>query len=335
MAGTLKATGERVIPEFQRGELVWAEHLARYRFAAHLAPARRVLDAGSGDGYGTAMLAAAGAASATGIDIDEESIAHAAKRYGPMFQQADASALPFEDASFDLVVCFETIEHLDDDAAALREFRRVLVPEGLLIISTPNRDEYLVANEFHKREYSPTEFDSLLSAHFDERMWLYQQNWLLSAVLDAEMLSATDDDQPLALDLVKTVGIEPGRELYSVVICGPLGATPALAGVLTGVFEANRMGRELAKIPALVEKLDAWIDRARTAEHLRDVYEKRGDEWQEQATIAVREQAAWVERARDAEGQIDDLNAAIREIKESFSWRLTRPLRAAKQLFRR
>ena len=91
----------------------------RYRLAAQLAPGRRVLDAGSGEGYGTAILAAAGAASAVGIDLDEESVAHARERYGPMFQAADAADLPFDDASFDLVVCFETIEHLDDDVGAL------------------------------------------------------------------------------------------------------------------------------------------------------------------------------------------------------------------------
>ena len=152
-----------------------------------------MLDAGSGEGYGTAILASAGAASAVGIDLDEESITHARERYGQMFEAADIASLPFDNASFDLVVCFETIEHLDDDVGALRELRRVLADDGLLIISTPNRDEYLVENEFHKREYAPAEFDALLAEHFAERHWLYQQNWLLSAVLDAETFSAADD----------------------------------------------------------------------------------------------------------------------------------------------
>jgi SAM-dependent methyltransferase len=331
----LKATGERVIPDLQRGELVWAEHLVRYRLASQFALGRRVLDAGSGEGYGTAMLSAAGAVTATGIDLDEKSLAHARERYGPMFQEADVASLPFADRSLDLVVCFETIEHLDDDVGAIREFRRVLVDDGLLIISTPNRDEYLVDNEFHKREYSPTEFDALLAEHFPERAWFYQQNWLLSAVLDAETLSQASDAQALTLDLTKTAGVDPGRELYSVVICGPVRVEPKLAGVLTGVFEANQMSAELAKIPELLDKLDAWIERARTAEHLRDVYEKRGDDWQERATIAERQQEAWEERAGDAERQVGDLNAAIREIEQSVSWRLTRPIRAAKALFRR
>ena len=99
--------------------------------------------------------------------------------------------------------------------------------------------------------------------------------------------------------------------------------------------ELQRMNAELAKIPELVDKLDAWIERARTAEHLRDVYEERGDAWQERATIAEQQQEAWELRAANAEQQIGQLNAAIREIEESLSWRLTRPLRAVKRLLRR
>ena len=111
------------------------------------------------------------------------------------------------------------------------------------------------------------------------------------------------------LDLVKTLGLEPGRELYAVVVCGPAAETRATAA-LTGVFEANRMSRDLAE---LVDRLDAWTERARTAEHLRDVYEERGDAWQE--------------RAESAERQIGELNDAIRAIESSVSWRITRPLR--------
>jgi SAM-dependent methyltransferase len=349
MAAMLKATGERVIPELQRDELVWAEHLVRYRLAAEFAQGRRVLDAGSGEGYGTAMLASGGARSVTGIDVDEESIAHAREHYGPMFEQADAAKLPFEDASFDLVVCFETIEHLDDDTGAIREFRRVLTDDGLLLISTPNRDEYLVENEFHKREYSLEEFDALLAEHFPHRLPLYQQNWLLSGIFDAQTLGRHDETNALALDLVKIAGLEPERALYSVVICGPSIRVPQPTAVLTAVFEANRMSTELvrmstelvrmstelvrmnaelAKIPELVEKLDAWTERARIAEQLRDVYEKRGDAWQERATIAER-------RQEEAERQIGELNAAMTTIEESLSWRLTKPLRDAKQLIRR
>ena len=119
-------TGERLVPDLQRGELIYAEHLARYRLAAHLVRGRRVLDAGCGEGYGVALLSSAGAASVVGVDVDEATIAEARERYGLDFQVADVADLPFEDASFDAVVCFETIEHIEDAPRAVAELKRVL-----------------------------------------------------------------------------------------------------------------------------------------------------------------------------------------------------------------
>jgi ubiquinone/menaquinone biosynthesis C-methylase UbiE len=137
----LDATGERLIPEAYAGEIVLAEHVARYRLAGRLAPGRRVLDAACGEGYGTAMLAAAGAASVVGVDVDEQTVAHARRRYELDVRVGDVGRLPFADAAFDLVVSFETIEHVPDPEAALNEFTRVLAPDGLLIVSTPNARE--------------------------------------------------------------------------------------------------------------------------------------------------------------------------------------------------
>ena len=155
------------MPELQHGELVHAEHLARYLVAAELAPERRVLDAACGEGYGTALLAAAGARSAIGVDLDESTIVHARGRHpGPEFVQADVRQLPFEDRAFDLIVSFETIEHVRDPDAVLDELQRVLADDGLLIVSTPNKHQYLVDNEFHEREFAHEEFVALLEARF-------------------------------------------------------------------------------------------------------------------------------------------------------------------------
>ncbi|MDP1850210.1 MAG: class I SAM-dependent methyltransferase, partial [Solirubrobacteraceae bacterium] len=125
-AAGLEATGERLIPEAYAGSVVLAEHLARYRLAARLAPGRDVLDAACGEGYGSAMLAAAGAASVVGIDIDAATVAHARERHGIDARQGDVGRLPFDDATFGLVVSFETIEHVAEPERALDEFRRVL-----------------------------------------------------------------------------------------------------------------------------------------------------------------------------------------------------------------
>jgi len=219
-AGALEATGERLIPEVYAGQVVLAEHLARYRLATRLAPGRRVLDAACGEGYGSAMLAAAGAGSVVGVDIDEQTVAHARSRYGLDMRVGDVAELPFADGEFDLVVSFETIEHVADPEAAIGEFARVLAPAGLLLVSTPNPREYLVENPFHERELTPEEFTAALEAHFPTVSPLYQQNFFASAVLDAERLARGDGHAWEPLEAAKVVGVEPGRALYMLALCG-------------------------------------------------------------------------------------------------------------------
>jgi 2-polyprenyl-3-methyl-5-hydroxy-6-metoxy-1,4-benzoquinol methylase len=321
----LKATGERLVPDKQREELVYAEHLARYRVAAQFAPGRRVLDAGCGEGYGTALLQSAGASTVVGVDIDEATVKHARERYGLQFLQVDIAALPFQDGSFDIVVCFETIEHVADGSRALSELRRVLTADGLLIISTPNAAEYLVENEFHEREYEPAEFDQLLAEHFAERHWLYQQNWLLSAILDERQLRADGAGEALDVELVKVARAEPGRELYSVVICGPLDQAPQQIAVASGIYEANLMAADVANAE---EQRKAWQERAARAERQREAWEKRAKKAEENAE-------AWERQAHEVERQVHELAQAIRAIEASLSWRLTKPLRFVKSVLRR
>ena len=132
-------TGERLIPGEVDIDLL-NEHMARYHFAVRLARGKRVLDAGCGAGYGSAELADV-AESVTGIDIAPEAIAFARAHYerpNLSFEEASCTGLPFGDASFDLVVAFEVIEHLEDWKGFLHEVRRVLAPSGQLIVSTPN-----------------------------------------------------------------------------------------------------------------------------------------------------------------------------------------------------
>jgi len=112
----LRETGERLLPDDQRGKILHAEHLARYRFTAALARGRRVLDAASGEGYGTAMLAAASASGVVGVDSAPEAVAHAREKYGLDYREADVAELPFPDASFDL----ETEARRADLAATVR-----------------------------------------------------------------------------------------------------------------------------------------------------------------------------------------------------------------------
>jgi len=166
-------TGERVIPG-QVNDDLWAEHLARYAYSARLAANTRVLDIGCGTGYGTAELAQH-AQHATGVDLARDAIAYAQQHYplpNTTFLAASATALPFPNASFDLITAFEVIEHLENWHDLLTEARRLLHPDGVFLVSTPNKLYYGESradqgpNPFHTHEFPFAEFRDALAAVF-------------------------------------------------------------------------------------------------------------------------------------------------------------------------
>jgi SAM-dependent methyltransferase len=135
-------------------------HLRRYEWAATMATGD-ILDAACGTGYGSALLSISGRV--TGIDADVEAVEYAAARSPGTFIAGTLPELPFEDASFDAVVSFETIEHVADAPGLLKGFRRILRPGGKLLLSTPNRVRPgAVSNPFHVREYDFQELRDLL-----------------------------------------------------------------------------------------------------------------------------------------------------------------------------
>jgi O-antigen biosynthesis protein len=165
-------TGERCVPWAPDVQVVY-EHMHRYLWAAQAVAGKRVLDLGSGEGFGAAILADA-ASEVVGVDIDERTVEHARLSWsGPSVSFEVASALDlsaFEPGSFDAVVAFEIIEHLTDQSRMLAEIARVLADDGLLIISTPDRRIYSEAsgqeNPFHEHELTHEEFSSLLASKF-------------------------------------------------------------------------------------------------------------------------------------------------------------------------
>jgi SAM-dependent methyltransferase len=172
-------TGERVIPGQVEDDL-WAEHIARYAFAARLAAGKRVLDLGCGTGYGTAELASR-ATEAVGVDIAPEAIEYASQHYRTAhFVHVTATDLPFDDGAFDLVTSFELIEHLSDWRSLLAQARRVLHPGGMFVVSTPNKLYYAEArgasgpNPFHAHEFEYAEFEAGMREFFPHVKLLLQ-----------------------------------------------------------------------------------------------------------------------------------------------------------------
>lgn len=165
-------TGERFLPAL-RGQIRY-EHFHRYAMCSKLVSGRNVLDIACGEGYGSALLAQH-AFSVSGVDISDAAVAHARASYEStidniQFKQGSADAIPFPDASFEVVVSFETLEHLSTQEEMLDEIKRVLIPGGVLIISTPERTAYAEAdgghNEYHVKELSRDEFSALVKSRF-------------------------------------------------------------------------------------------------------------------------------------------------------------------------
>jgi SAM-dependent methyltransferase len=180
-ADGLEFTGERVVPGLVDPNL-FNEHLARYRFAALFARGARVLDAGCGSGYGAVELK--DAASVYAMDISAEAVGHARRAFAApsnLFIQGKCEQVPFANASFDLVVAFEVIEHLARWQDFLSEARRVLTPSGTLLLSTPNKAWYAESrakagpNPYHVHEFEHHEFEAALKAEFPH-VHLWTQN---------------------------------------------------------------------------------------------------------------------------------------------------------------
>lgn len=161
----LPLSGERVIEGSYRDDpgryAIYLLHIASYRFAEDFARGKSVLDLGCGSGYGAAMIASV-ARNVVAVDVSEEAVRfasehHAASNLSHRVIQPDAP-LPFESASFDVVLSFQVIEHVRDDARYVAEALRVLRPGGTLIVITPNRSVRLLPtqrpwNRWHLREY--------------------------------------------------------------------------------------------------------------------------------------------------------------------------------------
>jgi len=223
-SSALPFTGERFTPECVRE--IWYEHWHRYAFASGIANGKRVLDAACGEGYGSALLSRV-AADVVGVDIDANTVAHARANYAGVprlrFEQCDAAALGYAPASFDLVVSFETLEHLKAQEELVRGFSRVLAADGTLVISSPDKRTYSDAtgfrNEFHVRELYREELLALLLPHF-RQVRLYHQKLLFQSAIWTEDAAADRGEAWTVTGgeggLVRSFDYEP---IYYVAVC--------------------------------------------------------------------------------------------------------------------
>ena len=158
-------TGERLHAGDNLFQVDLARHRAAYRFALERAADAHVLDMGCGSGYGAVELAKM-APSVVGLDrVSPDS---SARKGGVRYVRGDLNGVPLADASFDLVVSFQVIEHLEDPNRYLTAIARVMRPNGTALITTPNLLTSDRENPYHVHEYEPEELGECLRGHFEE-----------------------------------------------------------------------------------------------------------------------------------------------------------------------
>lgn len=317
-------TGERVVPGQVDVDL-WNEHVARYAFAARIASGCSVLDIGSGTGYGTAELALH-ASRCVGVDASADAILHAQTHYALTnvdWARASATDMPFRDGVFDLVVCFEVIEHLREWPQLLREARRVLSPRGQLIVSTPNRSFYAEArklsgpNPFHVHEFDYQEFADALREVFPH-VSIFVEDHTQGVLFRSILPSRQADAQIVRVDA------QPEHSNFYVAICA-LEPQAAPSNFVYLPSDANLLRERALHIERLQTEItlkEKWIAEARAErDQLHSLLRLKEDdlaqrtEWAEKLNSELDAAMKSVERLQQ---ELEAEQAASREVVDGY-----------------
>jgi SAM-dependent methyltransferase len=297
----MEFTGERVIPGQTDPDLM-NEHRARYRFAEALVNSKAVLDAGCGVGYGSVQLAQT-AARVVGLDFAHDALLAAAKEYAHPrvhFAQGDCGRLPFPDRSFEVVVAFEVIEHLENWRDLVSEAGRVLVPEGQFIVSTPNRLYYgesrAEPNPFHAHEFDYEEFMAALRQVFPHSTIFLENH------TDAITFTPLDV-QGVRTRLENSVS-KPQEAHFFLAVCShqPLHGSPAFVYVPSSGNVLREREQHIHLLQEELHQKERWLEE--TTQQLKKLSEENLAE-QQRAQAAVnnleaelQEKIEWAEQVK-------------------------------------
>jgi ubiquinone/menaquinone biosynthesis C-methylase UbiE len=287
---TLEDTGERMIPEFHEGLLIYAEHVTRYEAAKQLVKGKVALDIASGSGYGTQILGQT-AKKMYGVDVSKEAVAYAQKTFkspNVEYMVGDGVKIPLDDNSVDVVVTFETIEHIENYQQFIKEIKRVLKPDGLALISTPNDLEFAEGNHFHVHEF---EYDELMKTVRKDFTYIdpyFQSTWKYVAIGDKDMI---EKKGTTTIETLNLAPLKQAQHLYFYLVCSnrkitekekvtPIAATgqhyserQAISDYLSTVAELERRQKQIDGTQDHIKGLEA--ENAQLAGELRDIKASR------------------------------------------------------------
>jgi len=325
----LRFTGERMTSAVS-GQIEF-EHFHRYFFARDLCVGIDVLDVACGEGYGSAILSGV-AKTVLGVEVDAETVDHARGNYSApnlSFLQADAASLPLTDASMDAVVSFETLEHLKDQRRFLAEVKRILRPNGFLVISMPDRLVYSAAgtdpNPCHILELSPSEFVEVLSGHFKSLAVLSQRPVLGSIISGEPRGKAFRSYERRSEDVVEaTNGL--ARAHYLIAVAGN-SALPGTGSSVyldrAGVHATVERARVVAGAEARLSELALELERVRgeacaRAQAVTDLRDRLAEEAQHHRAVCLRVEELATEAAT-ARDEADRVRRSLSEAQDRFT----------------
>ncbi len=355
---------ERFSPDLkEKYPQLYYEHIHRYLIAREHIKGR-VLDLACGEGYGTSILAEK-ADSVLGLDINSDAISRAREIYKEnniSFHTADCTNTQLKEHTFDCIVSFETIEHLDSPAAFVSEIKRLLKPNGLLIISSPDKREYTEANAIenihHINELYHEEFKELLGANFIH-CHFSKQRLVAGSLIQAD--TSKDDD---------SFGIHKGkrseykfsndleRGLYSFAIC----SEEELPKINLGLFENKELSnfaweaieqyrptlnrlrkaemkvRESKPLPSVDSLLNAIADielQNEESQKLKKLAEKRTEQFQSKIKELESELVQRKKELIESNRERDNLKERYQRLLSTASWKLTVPIRSIRRFFER
>jgi 2-polyprenyl-3-methyl-5-hydroxy-6-metoxy-1,4-benzoquinol methylase len=298
VANTGEPTGERFIPELMGGELIEAEHQARYRLALPFLRGKRVLDAGCGSGWGSKLLVEAGAREVVGLDIAPEAVEESRRRVPEAnFVEGNLEDLPFGDSTFDVIVCFEALEHTNDTDASLDQLVRVLADDGLLFVSSPNPAVYPAGNPYHFHEMPAEELVAAISSRL-QNVTLFRQHLHLSSLIYPEAQTEAAFECPV----FSVSPIRPGHDPYSITV-GSNGNVPLVRPV-QALAPSDQLDNLGALAAALTEERRAlWADHERIADERQQLLDETAD-------LHARLRSA----SDDLRRTMDERDAALRDV---------------------
>ena len=243
----MKFTGERLLPSITNESMF--EHLHRYVLAKRFCANKIVLDIACGEGYGSNIISDV-AEYVYAVEIDKNVVKSAKEKYVKKnleFKCSSIENIPLKDNSVDVILSFETIEHIPDYIKALNELKRVLKNDGLLVISTPNKTNYTDKtgniNPYHIHEFTRSEFIELLSGFYKYREFLSQSFIYGSYIWNDQIKSDIQFYNGNYNEIKQTLSEE--IEMYCIALCSD---QPVNNPAVNSVFIANDLINEIHKV---------------------------------------------------------------------------------------